>query len=121
MSPNSFSDWQRAWIDAHDAGVTIMMRALEFQRALLKGDWTGGPESQVEASEKMSEARQYLAAAASASLRAVATPKSAATTTDRAAAPPPSKKARSKAKPQTPVAKKRKSAKKTKKVLRRRK
>ncbi len=119
MSPNSFSDWRRAWIDAHDAGVTIMMRALEFQRALLKGGWTGGPESQAETPEKIVAARQELATAASASLRAIATPKSAEMTTDRAAAPASSK-ARSKAKLRTPVAKKRRSAKKAKKVLRRR-
>lgn len=113
MSSDPFSDWRRAWLEAHDAGVTIMMRAFEMQRTMLKGDWAGEPEERRAASENSVAAQQELAAAAAASLRAMATPKAGVAVT------PVKKKAASGAKRPKLPAKKRAPAKKVKASKRR--
>ncbi|NWG91200.1 MAG: hypothetical protein HXY21_01645 [Parvularculaceae bacterium] len=73
-SVDPFQDWRRAWLEAHDAGVTILMRALSIQRALLRGDLSGGPEAQSMVTEKIIAAQQGMGGAALASLRSLARP-----------------------------------------------
>ncbi|NJM35581.1 MAG: hypothetical protein HC850_13760 [Rhodomicrobium sp.] len=67
-----FSDWRRAWLEAHDAGVTILMRALSIQRAFLRGDFTGGPETRSMVAEKLIAAQQGMGEATLASLKSIA-------------------------------------------------
>jgi hypothetical protein len=110
----SFTELQRAMLDAHDAAVTIMMRGFAIQRAFLRGDWTGGPEAQSMVIEKVEAAQQGLRAAAVESLKqAVRSPRSAkgapkaAARVAKAAAKPARKKAHANARRLTKAKKKR--------------
>lgn len=114
MKADATEEWRRAMLDAHDAAVTVMMRGLAIQRAILSGDWTGGAEMQRMVSEKVVAAHQGIAEATRASLREAmtppATPKAAAKAAKRvvkAAAKPARKKVRTNARWLTKPKKKR--------------
>jgi hypothetical protein len=125
-SPDPYADWRRAFLEAHDAGVTMLMRALSIQRAFLRGDLTGGPEAQSMVTEKIIAAQQGLGEAALASLKSLAEPPetpAAATAVAkkiaRAAMKPAKKKVRDNAARLTRAKKKRAPAKPAKKTRRR--
>jgi hypothetical protein len=106
--------------------VTILMRALSIQRAFLRGDYTGGPETRSMVAEKVIAAPQGMSDAALASLRSLARPPlspaatvEAVKTIARAATKSASKKVRSNAARLTRTKnKKRTPAKKTRKSRR---
>jgi hypothetical protein len=124
-SSDPYADWRRAFLEAHDAGVTMLMRALSIQRAFLRGDLTGGPEAQSMVTEKIIAAQQGLGEAALASLKSLAEPPAtpaAATAVAkkivRASMKPAKKKVRDNAARLTRAKKKRGPAKKSKKARR---